>query len=92
MAFDLTATIAHSSQLRGESSKVQGVILEEISRVTGRLTMHAGAGVGDQSGPGAGSLVVTGAGTAGVVPLVTVLTSPALLTVTPETRRSERVR
>ena len=59
--------------------------------MTGRLTISTGAGVGDQSGPGAGSLVVTGARTAGVVALVTVLTSPSLLTVTPETGRSERV-
>ena len=80
MAFDLTATMA----AEGGGSKVQGVLTG-----TERLTVSAGAGVGDEAGPGAGSLVVAGAGAAGVVPLVTVLPGPSLLTVTPETERSD---
>lgn len=80
MAFDLTATI----EAEGGRSKVRGVLTG-----TERLTVSAGAGVGDEASPGAGSLVVTGTGTAGVVPLVTVLPGPSLLTVTPETGRSD---
>ena len=47
------------------------------------LTISAGAGVGGDPSPGAGSLVLTRVGGAGVVGDVTVLTGPALLAVTP---------
>ena len=51
--------------------------------MTSGLTISAGASVGGDASPGAGPLVLTGVWSTGVVGDVTVLTSPAFLTVTP---------